>query len=387
MIDKLKFLNKINISSFIFCLLAVLSYVCLLSNEFFEIAGNYLIYVYIAVIIFNALVFFKIDFTLLILILINVFFAVVSVLFNGGGLGSAINYIIVIAFITIISNIRYGKLELSICKIVSLIAVILLIIYSFYYAYVTNNETIINSNTYAQIIAFSFMLTASLFNIEFNGAKNTMMFIFSALIVFVAIINFKSRASILSILAFTIFNFIPKKVISKKFLIIIVSACFAVQVLFPIFYVWLYNNVNEFEVLGKNFFSRGIVWSDMLNKFVENPFYFIFGVGSKTLLNFNAHNLSWHVIMCFSPLVLITFYAFIIYLASKVDINNPLKLKCFYAFVSIVLITGVFEVVIFYFITLIYSTFLLGIASNNKPFDFLDRNTLKEGSTAVKLVK
>ena len=381
--SKLKIISKFNISSFIFSLLVVIGYVCLLSKELFEFTQDYTIYAYVAVVVVNALVFFKIDYKLLILILINVFLAVVSVLFNGGGLGSAINYIIVIAFIAIISNIRYGKLELDICKFISLIAVILLVIYSFYYAYVTKNETIINPNTYAQIVAFSFMLTVSLLNFKLKSTKNIILYLISTLVVIVAIINFESRATLLSILAFTIFNLIPKKIISKKLLIIIVIASFAVQVLFPLLYVWLYNNVNEFEVLGKNFFSRGIVWSDILNKFGENPFYLIFGVGSKTLSNFNAHNLSWHMIMCFSPLVMVAFCVYIIHFVLKIDIKNPLKLKCFYAFVSIVLITGVFEVVIFYFLTLIYSTLLMGIASNNLPLKFLDECRWKENSSGA----
>ncbi len=368
---KLISLKKTNIFSHMFSFFICLNYLILLSDNLFKFAENYLIYVYVILIVAHAFKFIKFDAKNLLVLLLNVFFCIVSVFFNGGGLGSAICYIIIVGLLSVVSETQFKQIDFIIISVASALCLLILGVYSFIYVNLQIKSDVINPNTYAQFLLFSFFLTVCFFNLKFkNKLFENILFIITAIIVGVFIMNFKSRGALSALVVFSIMYFLPRKWFVKKTFCLIIIVGFILQIMIPYLYLLLYNNVKEFEFLGKDLFSRRIVWDSMIREFTSSPFNYLTGVGSDFNVigygKINTHNLAWHLAFCFSPAVLILYLLITLITIKRCEIKDDIQYKCVLAFTSSVIVMGLFEVVVFYVPILIFTVILFGVAFNRK---------------------
>lgn len=383
MIDNLKKIKSNIISPWLVCALTIFTFVIISSKELFEDVYGIMLYLY-----FAALAVFLLDIRnfstpYIIVFFANILLTLFTILLNIGGVGSVLTYVFSIALVIAIANTKFNKIHLAIIFFACLAVTVMLFVYSFYY--VKNKSDILledgalNPNTYAQFLAFAFIMACCLinFNIKKQLLYKIILFIVSC-IIFVGVVNYKARTSMGALFVFVILNLLPKKFLTKKTLSIIAILLFLFQLVFPFIYLFIFNSGIEFTFFGKNFFTgREILWTNMFKYFQEEPVRIIFGLGSKVSLSskfmLGPNNNVWAVIANFGLLGFLGYLLFFIFILKNLKFNTDTQQKFFIMYIACVLLCGCTEVVTFWEPTFMLTSIGIAIVCNenfNKKSEF-----------------
>lgn len=383
MINPLKKIKSNIVSPWLACVLLIASFLLLIDKDLFNSVFDKLLYVY-----FIALLIFLVDIRdfsvqYVIVLLINVFLAVFTLLLNAGGVGSALTYIFSIALVFALANTNFGKIHVKILASSSLIATTIIFLYSFYYAKnwdeITSKFNFINPNTFAEFLSFTFILACCLINLKTKKKIcNKILLIITSSIVMYGVVNYEARTSMGALFVFVIFNLLPKKWLSKKVLLIIAISILTFQIIFPFVYLLVYNANLEFDFFGKNFFTgREKLWTTMFGYFKEDPIRIVFGLGSKVSLlegiMLGPNNNIWSVITNFGLMGFLGYITFIMFMFKNLELNTSTQFKFFYMYIACILLGGCTEVITFWEPAYMLTSICLGFACNkyfNKKSEF-----------------
>ena len=375
MIDSLKKIKSNIISPWLVCLLTISSFVLLIDKDVFNGVFDSLLYVY-----FGALLIFLIDirnFSMpyIVVLAINVFLPLITLMLNVGGVGSVLTYAFSISLVFAIAHTKFDKRQAVILCVASIIVIIAIFCYSFYY--VQNRAEIIselinpiNPNTFAEFLSFTFILACCLINLKFkNKLISKIILVVTASIIMIGVVNYRARTSMGALFVFVLLNLLPKKWITKKVITIVALSIFVFQIVFPFIYLSIYKAGIIFDFFGKNFFTgREILWSTMFEYFKEEPLRMVFGLGSKVSLYegvmLGANNNIWVVITNFGLLGFFAYLTFMFLMFKNLQLNTDTQIKFFFMYIACVLLGGCTEVITFWEPTFMLTSIGLGFACN-----------------------
>lgn len=326
--------------------------VCTFSKWTFNIYDSLSLYIILFFTGFTMFVNRKILRSYLIFILFLVLYLPISVFFNNGGLGSVITLISTIFMIYMYSHITLTDRTCRFLVILSTVAIVYLFIRSFGYAldFYYYKSYYLNPNTVGMCLIYFYMIRSIV-----NQSKSKMHKI-ETLLLFVLVVigvqNCSSRGSLLALLFFVVLNLVPKRVITRKNVILISIIIISLGILFPFVYLGLYRNNVQFELFGKSIYTgRETIWNNMFELLDQSSLNWLFGIGSDEVLmsgkELNVHNDYFSVIVNYGLIGLISYYGFVLAIivkASKYVQNSRFAKVSIIAFITSVLLLGFFEV-------------------------------------------
>lgn len=241
-----------------------------------------------------------------------------------------------------------------------------------------NTGQYINSNTIGMVLMYTAIyikVLAKNLNIRFS---NIIIFFIFVVNIY-AILNCQSRGALFSLLIFILMDFfIPKKIWKNRLLVTtFIVLIIILGTLFPIIYTSLFNNGYSFNIpfTEKSLYTgREIIWSNFFSIMNDNPFNWLFGIGSKVNLlpgkgkSLNLHNNYLAIITNFGFIGYILYYIFIVKQISKIyktkRISN-LQISMIIGFVT-VLINGFVEISTLWHNFLFFNFIFLGMAFNDE---------------------
>lgn len=344
----------------IYILIELLSFVdYTLFTYFNEINGIFTFFVF-------ALVFFininEYDKKTIVLIGLITIVSMVSMLFSGGTIGSLIHIFNIMLGITVFSYIKFDKVETKLIFILELALLILFYTRCEDAFYLTQyfKGTSFNSNTIALII-MCFTLTLSVLLERKN--KNKLLIIILNIISIVFILQSQSRGAAIGVVVFLLL-FIMKKYINKKVFFTLLAILIIVGTVFPIGYVYMYENGINFQLPFTNkslYTGREHLWSSAIRGFQQESLSIIFGLGSDFKIEgmdeLNMHNMYWGICVNFGVIAFVLIMTlFNRILKTRAEIKYALPIFSLF-------INGYFETVILWPATTILICILMNVIS------------------------
>lgn len=305
----------------------------------------------------------------LISILIIFLLATVSLAFSNGGIGSILILLMSVLMVQVLSTTSFPPSYIRIIPLVGFCLVILLFIKSF--AVVDDfkyfQETENNPNTMAYFIVYGFVYWFAFTN--FSRLLNKVLCVALLIVAFYGIYNFSSRGAASAFICFFLMNLLPVRIYKSNYFINMLWLFVLISILFPLFYVYLYNNFIDISLFNKSLYTgREEIWLRMFNAFGENPLAWLFGLGSHTELwvghNLNVHNNFWAVLVNFGIFGFIMYYVFIIGKIKELTtyMGNTMIRRLVIGFISYALFAGILESTTFWMPVLIYIYWGLGFS-------------------------
>lgn len=187
-------------------------------------------------------------------------------------------------------------------------------------------DTFYNPNAVALAVILVFMyLNAFIKDISFSFKKILLLVLF--ILTVMAVWRLNSRAMLIGVVVFVIFDWIIPKSFWKKrqYVAIIFAVLIALNYLITLTYVWLYesNIVTNFAFMttvGKGFFSgREVIWGQFYNEIFSNPIHLLFGLGwNQNLTGGSFHNQQFDIISANGLIGLVLYILFIWKIISKI---------------------------------------------------------------------
>lgn len=279
-------------------------------------------------------------------------YALFSILLTRGGYGSIITFIMPILQFYILSK---TNVSLSHEKVLSKFCFIMLIFFSlrsipFRINFDASSEkSLINTNVYGMFTLYAFFIW-NLYS-KSVGYKKKSLYVCAFLLSVIAMLNFRSRGTLIALLAYVILTFLPIKLYTHQNILATFCLFLLIGIMFPIVYTLLYKYWSpNLRIMGKAIFTgREAIWINMFNAFGESPSGIIFGVGSKVELwegnNLNVHNNFWNIIVNFGVVGFALYYGCIISIINKIahKVSCPKVKNGLCMFVCASMILGITE--------------------------------------------
>ncbi len=279
--------SKIQISEYILLFICFYYAIMYIHPYIYSIIGGYsLIIISIMIILIFILNINKLSDRAIAGIAIIFINLIVGSLINNTGFGSLLTMIDLYILIIFYNKIYVRKEILNI--IISTFFVVQFI-------YLLMPKEYYNPNTLGYRYFIMSVFTVIFFNNIKSNKKSLKLFYLLILIMnFILMYQTESRGSLLGFFVFILFLFILKFVKYKSVINIIVYAIVIGSIIFPLIYVYMWNNNIKVQIdySDKNFYSgRQVIWSKILREFKEKPMY---GVGSNFKFEdqdkLNVHN-------------------------------------------------------------------------------------------------
>lgn len=361
------------ISFLILLALFVIPLFLLISKEYFGLFIKYSVYtiplIVGSVFIINHQVNKK-DFINILLILL---FSILSLAFSHGGVGSVLVLFVSVLMLQVVASTYFPMNYMRIIPIVGFSLVLLLFIKSFSAVdnFVYYQETDINPNTMAYFIIYGFVYWFAF--MDFSGLFKKVLCIILAGLAFYGIVNFASRGAAASLCCFLLMNLLPVRLYKSAYFIGMLWLFLIISILFPLFYVYLYQNHIDMQLFNKSLYTgREGIWLRMFDAFKEKPMSWLFGLGSHAELwaghQLNVHNNFWAVLVNFGGVGCLLFYSFIIGKVQTLSVymNNDIIRRLVIGFVSYAFFAGILESTTFWMPLLIYIYLGLGFCLSYK---------------------
>lgn len=257
-----------------------------------------------ALVLININIIYK-DKNQLFLTMLIIIIALIGMLVNSSNLGVLL---VIVNFLLMLLVSRSIKITQSFMLTLSLMFMLL-----FLYWIILSPEGF-NTNSIGLVALTTYIGTSFLLRSIKGKIVRESFFLVITYVVIQAIVNSKSRSSILGLIIFLLLSYvIPKKIwLNKKVQRLICLFVTIGSIGFVLFYLYMWENNISFNIEGvnKNFFSgREAIWYELLNLFKDN---LIFGLGSNFNLqshpNINVHNSMYNILVIYGiPIFVLIF--------------------------------------------------------------------------------
>lgn len=289
--SKLSVKKSLNIRDCLLCVLPILAYVSLqyrVNSVALNVCLIITLFILISIWILSANCFNYNDF---IVLSINICSLLITVTVFSG-IGCALNYLNLLLCFMIFNKAGFSKKAITVAQVLLLIGLLLFFMTSTYsiawdwISFYDKNGVQINNNTVAFVLVAVYIYLSTFL---LKKKKKWCYIIVIGLYVFCfALVNVLGcRTAMLFFLLYAVLTLFRKRIFKKKSWRKICVVLLLISFCIPIVYLYLYNHIGNFEMLGKSFFSgRENVWASAFQQIKEYP---IFGSGTKFSLNDGIH--------------------------------------------------------------------------------------------------
>ena len=283
-------MNKyLNIRDYLLCVLPILAFVSMQYRVNATLLNASLIitfFILISIWLLSANYFTTNDFIILV---INIITLLITIAFFPG-IGVALNFLNLFLCFMIFNKVSFSEKAITITRVMLLVGILSFLITSTYsidwdwVSFYDKNGSLINNNTVSLIlVALYIHLSTFLLKKNKKWCYIFVIGLFAVCILFVNVLG--CRSAMLFFILYGVLILFRKKILKqdrsvRKLCItfLIISFCL------PIVYLFLYNQIGNFEIMGKSFFSgREKVWVEAYQQIKISP---LFGSGTKFSMDY-----------------------------------------------------------------------------------------------------
>ena len=311
----------LNIRDYLLCVLPILAFVSMQYRVNATLLNASLIitfFVLISIWLLSVNYFTATDFIILV---INILSLLITIAFFPGT-GVALNFLNLLLCFMIFNKVGFSEKAVTITRLMLIVGILSFLITSTYsiewdwVSFYDKNGSLINNNTVSLIlVALYIHLSTFLLKKKKKWRYILVIGLFAFCVVSVNVLG--CRSAMLFFLLYSILILLRKKILEREksvrklcIVFLIISFCL------PIVYLFLYNQIGNFEIMGKSFFSgREKVWSEAYQQIKISP---LFGSGTKFVIDYgkdvteSTHNMLlglWKNLGIIPMISVICFYA------------------------------------------------------------------------------
>lgn len=363
-------MRDIPLSQFAIILLIIITLVSTLSIETMNVFQSIGVYLSTFLIFLAYLSYGKVTLKFIIYIFVFIFYMIISLYYNSGGIGSVLTFVLAVTSLELLSKIDFRLIYWKyICPFLA-IMIILLFFASFQYntGQGFDYNGMVNPNSVAMVSNYCFGIFLCTQHLRTNKCILGIL----GLITLCTTFNCEARGALLALISFMALLTVPNKLLSSKLLLIFSIIIVVIGTLIPFIYLNLYEQNFQLDfMLNKPLFTgRQRIWLEAFNLFGNDTWNWILGIGSKVKLwdaATNLHNLYFTAIVDFGIIGYLLYFGFIFrfiwHVCMKISSSNEAK-KYLFLFISLSLIQGYTETSILNATTVVLSNFGLARAYN-----------------------
>lgn len=230
----------------------------------------------------------KINISKLLYLAVLAFFYFVSVLVNGGGFGSILA---VIVPLVLLYCFEYGVFDEGFKFLILGLSVFMIIAFYFitenvvvnymdWFFYYSTNPNVVG------ISAVMFFMIITTF-VRCDDKYEKAFIVVAGVMTLLILLNVKARAALICMAIYCAFIILPKRIFSRKIIVLLLSLIVFAGFLIPIVYLHFYEIGAEIKLFGKNLYTgREEIWDSLFNIMNNGGLKnWLFGVGSKIPVN------------------------------------------------------------------------------------------------------
>lgn len=280
------------------CVLPILAYVSMQYRVDTMLLNASLIITFLILILilaFSVNYFSAYDFAILFLNIISI----IITLNLYSGIGVALNYLNLFLCFMIFNTVEFSEKAIMITRIMMTVGILCFLITSTYsvewgfISFYDKNGSLINNNTVSLIFVALYIHLSAFLLKRCTKPRIIALFILFAFC-FVSVYVLGCRSAMLFFVLYVFLIIFSKKIATRNISIRKLCITFLIiSFIFPLLYIFLYNQIGNFEIMGKSMFSgREIVWLEAYKHIQNSP---LFGSGTEFIINYgNSATMSTH---------------------------------------------------------------------------------------------